>query len=249
MLSSWRACTPEGRRGRSVSGAVRQEPTRMSPHAAASVDLDEPSSRRDGLPWGRRIIPLQPYDSVAACELRSDFLVIWRSSKKKATETCGKTRDHASGSRIQSGPLRANRRIQSNFRSSSNYPIWRSRPSSRWRGSLIATSQSGRGQEATTSTANLRSTVGVDQWGTKCVSRTFACQMSPRTLAPLCPSLDSLCHCVAIAGNTCRPFARPVLLVPIPDQAQYALGRVPQTPHIASIGFDEVFCSRVSLAQ
>lgn len=161
-------------------------------------------------------------------------------------ERCGKTHDVTTHqrigfSRIQLGQIGG---------SSSNYSIWRSRPSSRWRGNLIATSQVNpdaakrwRRQRPIYD----RPLVSING-GIKCVSHTPACSMSPRTLAPLCSPLDPPCHCVAIAGNTCRSFACSVLLVPIPDQAQYALG-LTTTPHIASIGFDEVFCSRVSLAQ
>lgn len=163
-LSSRQACTPEGRRRWSVSGAWSR----------LTNSHDSDITRITALPRRLTLIPLKE-EGVSRGnflweDLWNDYVIAWPRAncqpngssfvwlgRQKATETRGKTRRCQSRSDVtpresDSGPLRANRRIVS------HYPIWRSRPSS-LKGSLIATSQSGRGEETTTSMANLRSVV------------------------------------------------------------------------------------------
>lgn len=187
--------------------AVHQEPTRISPALPRRLTLiplkeEAISSERRNRTGGslKRLC-----DSVAARELSTErFLVrVARSPKSDGNArknapvpvSCDVTRRES-----DSGPLRANRRIVI------HYPIWRSQPSS-LKGSLIATSQSGRSEEATTSMANLRSVMSTIKWGTKCVSGIACCKDLGAIVLPFRHSVPA---CVFVCIASPSPMTRAV---------------------------------------
>lgn len=237
-LSSRQACTPEGRRRRSVGGArSRFTESRLGCHPVSPprrltlIPLKEEATSSGRSPRGSLG---RPRDSVAAREL---FAKKRRKRTEKRTGASLAWRN-TPGNRIQVhlGQIGG---------SSIHYSIWRSRPSS-------LEGEPNRGGRVNPDAAKRRRRQR-PICGRRCRpsnGEQSASRASPvaGTLAPLCSPLGTACvrtclYCVAMAGDTCRRSACR-LLVPTPDQAQCALG---PRHHIALIGLDGLFCSQIPL--